>query len=100
MRRIFTSGNALEHSTEAKFAERAMKAFRRRGGEEHAVSWKIIAHDLKWNDIFGPRIVNQGIQNLHKNGQIYPDQIEKGGRVKPSTHLIWVRRFPVASKKV
>lgn len=93
LREVFKPSVALE-TAEAKFAERAMAAFVRKGGREHAINWKRVANDLKWSDRFGDRVVASGIEAMFRTGRIIPEVVEgKDGRKTKSKYLIRVRVF-------
>ena len=93
---VFVPGISV--TLEGRFAEAALAAFRRRGGEKKPVSWKRIAHDLKWSSKYGTRVVTQGIKGLLESGEIYPEEtVEETAdgkqKHKKSTHRIFVRVF-------
>ena len=94
LREVFAPGIA-ENTLEAKFAEVAMKEFIRAGGLDKDISWKRIAHDLKWSDRFGDRLVANGIKNMIETGRIYPIDVtdDDSGKTKKSKHRIRVRKF-------
>jgi hypothetical protein len=74
LREVFTIGVAAEFSLEAQFAEALIGALKQKGGDKKFIAWRRLAHDRKWVERFGPRVVNTTVENLIKSGMIEPFQ--------------------------
>lgn len=70
LREVFTIGVAAENSLEAQFTEAFLGALRQRGGEEKFIAWRRLAHDRKWEERFGPRVVNATVKALVESGTL------------------------------
>jgi len=70
LREVFTIGVAAENSLEAQFTEALLGALRQRGGEEKFIAWRRLAHDRKWEERFGPRVVNTTVKALIESGTL------------------------------
>ena len=70
LREVFTIGVAAENSLEAQFTEAFLGAVRQRGGEEKFIAWRRLAHDRKWEERFGPRVVNTVVKALIESGTL------------------------------
>jgi hypothetical protein len=47
---------------------------KQKGGDKKFIAWRRLAHDRKWVERFGPRVVNTTVENLIKSGTIEPFQ--------------------------
>ncbi len=72
LREVFKIGVAAEFSLEAQFAEALIGALEQKGGEQTYIAWRRLAHDRKWVERFGPRVVNTTVENLIKSGTVEP----------------------------
>ena len=64
---VFKIGVAAENSLEAQFAEALIGALRQKGDDKKFIAWRRLAHDRKWVERFGPRVVNMTVENLIKS---------------------------------
>ncbi|WP_109485411.1 hypothetical protein [Occallatibacter savannae] len=72
LREVFRIGVAAEYSLEAQFAEALIGALRQKGGEQKYIGWRRLAHDRKWIERFGPRVVNTTVENLITSETLIP----------------------------
>lgn len=77
LREVFKIGVAAEFSLEAQFAEALIGALEQKGGNQKYIAWRRLAHDRKWVERFGPRVVNTTVENLIKSGTVEPQLIVK-----------------------
>lgn len=96
LREVFTIGVAAENSLEAQFTEALLGALKQKGGSAEFIAWKRLAHDRKWVERFGPRIVNTTVDNLIKTGTLEPKKwVEKNAEgekeVKTDTNKVKLR---------
>jgi hypothetical protein len=70
LREVFTIGVAAENSLEAQFTEALLGGLKQKGGEEKFIAWRRLVHDRKWEQRFGPRVVNTTVKALVESGTL------------------------------
>jgi hypothetical protein len=82
LRKVFRPGEAV--NDEAKCRVVILSAMEAAGAKHAYVNVKRMAHDRKWGDRFGDRIVKNAIANLQEMGEIVPKIVESDGGAKKS----------------
>jgi hypothetical protein len=80
LRKVFQPGEAV--NDEAKCRVAILAAMEAAGAREAYVNVKRMAHDRKWGNRFGDRIVKNAIANLADMGEIVPKVIKDGEKRK------------------
>ena len=70
LREVFKIGVAEENSLEAQFTEALLGALKQKGGENNFIAWRRLVHDRKWEERFGPRVVNTTVKALVESGTL------------------------------
>ncbi len=70
LREVFKIGVAAENSLEAQFTEALLGALKQKGGEQKHIAWRRLVHDRKWEERFGPRVVNTTVKALVESGTL------------------------------
>jgi Bifunctional DNA primase/polymerase, N-terminal len=83
LRKVFRPGEAV--NDEAKCRVVILSAMEAAGAREKYVNLKRMAHDRKWGDRFGDRIVKNTIKNLQEMCEIVPRLIKDGDGTRKST---------------
>ena len=104
LREVFKIGVAAENSLEAQFTESLKIALRQKGGETKYIAWRRLAHDRKWEERFGPRVVNTTVENLIKSGTLEPyTYVEEGEdgkkRIKTNNNRVKLRQWKELGKE-
>jgi hypothetical protein len=97
LRKIFQPGEAL--NDEAKCRVAVLAAMEAAGARSTYVNIKRIAHDRKWGDRFGDRIVRNTISNLGEMGEIMPKLIETEDGQKKSKSQFKLRDWSACGGK-
>jgi hypothetical protein len=97
LRKVFQPGEAL--NDEAKCRVAVLAAMEAAGAKDAYVNVKRIAHDRKWGDRFGDRIVRNTISNLGEMGEIMPKLIETEDGQKKSKSQFKLRDWSAGGGK-
>lgn len=98
LREVFKIGVAAENSLEAQFTEALLGALRQRGGDKKHIAWRRLAHDRKWEERFGPRVVNTTVKALVESGTLevytYVEKDDEGrNKVKENPNKVKLRTW-------
>jgi bifunctional DNA primase/polymerase-like protein len=91
LRKVFRPGEAV--NDEAKCRVAILSAMEAAGAGHSYVNVKRMAHDRKWGDRFGDRIVKNAITNLEEMGEIIPKVIKSDDTKKKSKSEYMVRNW-------
>jgi hypothetical protein len=91
LRKVFRPGEAV--NDEAKCRVVILAAMEAVGAKHSYVNVKRMAHDRKWGDRFGDRIVKTTIANLEEMGEIVPKVVESTDGKKKSKSEYMLRNW-------
>jgi len=97
VRKVFQPGEAV--NDEAKCRVAILAAMESAGAKEKYVNLKRMAHDRKWGNRFGDRIVKNAIANLEEMGEILPKVVESEGGKKKSKSQYKLRDWSLGAEK-
>lgn len=97
LRKVFRPGEAV--NDEAKCRVAILSAMEAGGARHSYVNVKRMAHDRKWGDRFGDRIVKNSITNLEEMGEIVPKIIKSDDTKKKSKSEYMLRNWSSGSNK-
>jgi hypothetical protein len=97
LRKVFQPGEAL--NDEAKCRVAVLAAMQAAGAEDAYVNIKRMAHDRKWGDRFGDRIVKNVISNLGEMCEIVPMIVETDDGKKKSKSQYKLRNWSAGGGK-
>lgn len=97
VRKVFQPGEAV--NDEAKCRVAILSAMESAGAKEKYVNLKRMAHDRKWGNRFGDRIVKNAITNLEEMGEILPKIVESEGSKKKSKSQYKLRDWSLGVEK-
>jgi hypothetical protein len=97
LREVFQPGEAV--NDEAKCRVAILAAMQAGGAEDAYVNIKRMAHDRKWGNRFGDRIVRNAISNLADMGEIVPKVVETEDGKKKSKSAYMLRDWSAGGGK-
>jgi hypothetical protein len=97
LRRVFQPGEAV--NDEAKCRVAILAAMDAAGAKGVYVNIKRMAHDRKWGNRFGDRIVRNAISNLADMGEIVPQVVETEDGKKKSKSIYKLRDWSLGGGK-
>lgn len=97
LRKVFQPGEAV--NDEAKCRVAILAAMEAAGAKDAYMNIKRMAHDRKWGNRFGDRIVRSAISNLADMGEIVPQVVETEGGKKKSKSQYKLRDWAAGGGK-
>jgi hypothetical protein len=97
LRKVFQPGEAV--NDEAKCRVAILAAMEAAGARDAYLNIKRIAHDRKWGNRFGDRIVRNAISNLAEMGEIVPQIVETEDGKKKSKSVFKLRDWSLGVGK-